>query len=629
MENHSHIKLSYKQVFSGKFRFAGDLFSMPQRFYHYSMFLFPTHYPNQYFLSLMKSVNSLTATMLLICAPAFLSAQSFRDQKLESLLTTHKMQAADKLIRSILDQNRDQLTALQKTYYYTHLTDILLKTGSYVDAAEMSQKAITEAKSISDSMTYYRAWISRATVLNAQSKITEAHQYLIPAYHFALREKSPQMLRLCYVQLGAIASQNNQIDKSLQWYKEARNISIQENYTHLLHGDEANIALIYCLQAKPDSAITILNRAIQLAVEDKDSSILALCYNIKAVYHLLKQDKDSWRNNIKLSLAIGEKISHRGIITAGYSQLMEDAIGEKRYRDAISLGKTSYDLIRNEKLTAFVYHFDTLMYESYQGLGKLDSAIYFLKKYYTSKAAALNQEQSDKLSELMVSFTMKEKNLVIENQRLELENSQGRTRVLLISNFLLVLLLGGGYTYNRLRKASQNKLYQKEKLTQYLLDQEKNLGRIHQNDEALIASVAIADEDQISSENDSIEYISEEKKELYHDMIRAIESQKLYLNPNLDVNLIVTILGTNKLYLYQAISKNASENFRNIINRYRVEEAKRQIEREVREHTVVNIEHVYSSSGFNSTSSFYRIFRHFTGLTPNEYKQEYTRDIRP
>jgi len=61
-------------------------------------------------------------------------------------------------------------------------------------------------------------------------------------------------------------------------------------------------------------------------------------------------------------------------------------------------------------------------------------------------------------------------------------------------------------------------------------------------------------------------------------MMRLIEEQKLYLNPQLDHKLLVTLLRTNKSYLYRAISHHGMDHFKNIINHFRVREAKSLLE---------------------------------------------------
>ncbi len=115
---------------------------------------------------------------------------------------------------------------------------------------------------------------------------------------------------------------------------------------------------------------------------------------------------------------------------------------------------------------------------------------------------------------------------------------------------------------------------------------------------------------------------------LFSEMIMLIESQKLYLNPKLDLKQVITLLGTNKFYLYNAINNHSESNFRNIINRYRLEEAKRIIERECRQGEADNSTTIYEAAGFNSAATYYRIFKQHTGLTPMEYAKEYRNDTQ-
>jgi len=115
---------------------------------------------------------------------------------------------------------------------------------------------------------------------------------------------------------------------------------------------------------------------------------------------------------------------------------------------------------------------------------------------------------------------------------------------------------------------------------------------------------------------------------LYSDLRETIEKQKLYLNPELNLPMVIKLLGTNKKYLYEAISSNTDNNFRNFINRYRIDHAKRIIEENIRQKSNSNLSELYSIFGFNNSTSFYRTFKAITGLTPKEYSTEVENDVR-
>jgi AraC-like DNA-binding protein len=113
---------------------------------------------------------------------------------------------------------------------------------------------------------------------------------------------------------------------------------------------------------------------------------------------------------------------------------------------------------------------------------------------------------------------------------------------------------------------------------------------------------------------------------LFTELRDVFDKQKLYLDPELNLKDVIRILGTNKKYLYQAISENSDQNFRTFINRYRVDEAKRVIKEGTAGGAEINLSELYAQAGFNSAASFYRAFKSVTGLTPKEYAAEMARE---
>lgn len=61
----------------------------------------------------------------------------------------------------------------------------------------------------------------------------------------------------------------------------------------------------------------------------------------------------------------------------------------------------------------------------------------------------------------------------------------------------------------------------------------------------------------------------------------------------------------------------SEDNFKNFLNHYRIEEAKKIIEK----NPSIKVQDLSKQVGFNSANSFLRVFRKYTGLTPTEYIQ--------
>ncbi|MDD6773127.1 MAG: helix-turn-helix domain-containing protein [Bacteroidales bacterium] len=99
---------------------------------------------------------------------------------------------------------------------------------------------------------------------------------------------------------------------------------------------------------------------------------------------------------------------------------------------------------------------------------------------------------------------------------------------------------------------------------------------------------------------------------------QSMETDKLYLNPQLSLNLVATEIGSNTKYLSIYLNRRLGCTFNNYINRFRVEEAC-SILRNMTDAERLNMTQVAQMSGFNSVSSFNRYFRSVKGGTPKDY----------
>jgi AraC-like DNA-binding protein len=73
------------------------------------------------------------------------------------------------------------------------------------------------------------------------------------------------------------------------------------------------------------------------------------------------------------------------------------------------------------------------------------------------------------------------------------------------------------------------------------------------------------------------------------------------------------------MYVSQIINESFRQNFREYVNRYRIEESKRLL---VQPRQILNITGIAYDSGFNSKSAFNRAFKKQTGMTPREYRRQ-------
>jgi len=100
-----------------------------------------------------------------------------------------------------------------------------------------------------------------------------------------------------------------------------------------------------------------------------------------------------------------------------------------------------------------------------------------------------------------------------------------------------------------------------------------------------------------------------------------MESEKLYLNPELCLNDISEKTGYHKNIISKTISRNFQTNFFHWVNSYRIKEVERMFKDA--SYNKLSIEGLANSAGFNSKSVFNPEFKSFTGLTPSEYRKKF------
>lgn len=105
--------------------------------------------------------------------------------------------------------------------------------------------------------------------------------------------------------------------------------------------------------------------------------------------------------------------------------------------------------------------------------------------------------------------------------------------------------------------------------------------------------------------------------DLFHRLEQLIKTDNLYLDPNLSIKTLLPLLGTNERYLRDAVREQTGATFLDYLNDLRLTHS-RQLLEDAEKYT---IEAIATESGFNSRSTFHRVFRDKYGLAPDEYRR--------
>jgi AraC-like DNA-binding protein len=135
-----------------------------------------------------------------------------------------------------------------------------------------------------------------------------------------------------------------------------------------------------------------------------------------------------------------------------------------------------------------------------------------------------------------------------------------------------------------------------------------------------IFSMEISFEKKINSLKPTIKKEPETNTEVKNALLKAMESDKLFLIPDLSLAMLAHQLNITQKNISQALNNDLKRNFHDFINEYRVEEVKKRLVDPSFDHFTILA--VAMDSGFNSKSSFNRIFMKITGMSPKQFREK-------
>ena len=564
----------------------------------------------------MKSFKSILFLLLL---PIFCFSQKHPDLILEKLIDNDDFESARLYIRKELKPfNKDQ--ANNYVYYNAKAGFVYLRLGILDSALYFSKNAAYKLNYTSKKEIQYESWKSIAYCYTKYGKLDSAIVYTNKLYEAVLPSKNYEMKRYANILMGIISFQNRLLEDTKKYYEKALELSIVINKTTNYKVDYYNLGLVNTNLKNYEKGIKYLEKAEFYTLKSNDRRLLSRVYGTMADNYASQGNNEKREYYLKKANEVAKYINDNSLLAMGASHQMQwDYIhGKKKeaYNNGIVLTK-KLGLLNLPHLKAAD---DSLMYALAKKKGDSDTAMFYLESFLENKIKLLKHNGRKQIDSIKSKYELKNKNIIIEKQKIEIIAAKRINKI-----FLLILLLISistlfiVYTQNKKRKVI-GLIYRKEKEKDAQI--KKIFERFKLKDHPLFSR------DKASLNQMEKESISKNKSEdIFEKIMFVIETQKLYLKPDLDQNELIGLLGTNKRYIYEAISNYSDTNFRGIINRLRINEAKMIIENKVSNKEEINYSSIYSESGFNSNSSFYRIFKSITEITPNDYAQEFKKEI--
>lgn len=127
-----------------------------------------------------------------------------------------------------------------------------------------------------------------------------------------------------------------------------------------------------------------------------------------------------------------------------------------------------------------------------------------------------------------------------------------------------------------------------------------------------------SENDLKSTATNKYSLLDKQKFDVYAERtITHFETSKPYLDPELNITKLSEQLAIPVHYISAVINEKMNKSFFDFVNHYRIEEVKQHLKN--KEHEKFSLEAIGNNCGFNSRTSFFRVFKKQTGKTPKDY----------
>lgn len=410
----------------------------------------------------------------------------------------------------------------------------------------------------------------------------------------------------CVGNISIIYSMYDDTERSLHYIQKAYDYAVKtKNYT-LQSRSVINMVGMYCELKDLKNAEHYFALEEELAPKDKDPIIT----NYYLLYNkgMIAQLRGDYRGALQQHLAT-LRFAQQKQMGPRYEMGQDIEMG-KCY---LHLGQTDKALAYTRKTLAtsrFVLEDNNTrilayrqMAEIYTQLGMTDSANYYTNLRTQNTDSVLDMKEFSKAKEVLLRY-----------EQAQSDRRNRRQTLLIVAAIAVVTAV---LMFILLRIASHRRMRRQEAEHQQEI---ATLEAQHQRE--LEAEKEKENETPAAPSERTPIGLPTRQVELLRDRIEEVMQQtSVITDSEFSLKRLTELVKSNTKYVSWVINEKFGMNFKQLLNRYRIEEAARRLQDTTGEYANYTIEAVARSVGFNSQSSFIEAFKNIKGVTPNQFKQ--------
>ena len=473
---------------------------------------------------------------------------------------------------------------------YLQLVQKTYKKGNYKQHKAYSDSLYFIAKKHNLSAIQVKAMVNQAISLNMQAEYVEAIMLYRKALAVAKENSEDKHTEtLVLINLGNTYNNVELYEKSIKTMKKVLNNAEHTKTPDLMKMGALNgLSISYSALGKEKESLVYAKQVKKIAEKRGNERVILTSLNhISSSYYKLGEYEKSAEiaNRARKYKAFEKNTRVKAwiFVNLGVANLKLEHYNkaEEYLKQALSIASEK----NIEEITMVCYQ---NLIEVYQKLNKGAKSIIAEKKYNQTRINVLKNQNKAITEELKAEIKAREEAVSEKEDTLAFLSEQQK-KILWISIFCIVGL--GGVFWINVRRNDKKEIEKKQ-------EEERVISKKYKNS-------SLSSKDRILYKQKIEQAIEEEKVYLNHDLTQANFAKKLSLSSH---------------HLSEVFSFEFDKNFYQLINSYRIKEARKILEQPTnKDYKIIAVAY---DSGFKSKTTFNRVFKEQTGYTPTEYRKK-------
>lgn len=492
---------------------------------------------------------------------------------------------------------------------YINFANLLQQTKDYTSALLYADSAISLLTDTTYKLLIASYYNVKGNIYMNLVDYAKALGFFQKALDILQQESLTNQTAIILNNLGNIHCKMKNFKLGIDYYKKEMEIIRDSPNIMAVLGNLINLGNAYGEIDDYENAVMTFSQAKDLA--EKGGNIRDMAY-VNANLGLLYYKTDTFHIALELlkqAKVQAKEVNDNYLLVKILSNLGKTCASLKRFNEAMIYAEESMVLAKKLQNPSFIATALNSFISIYHEMGNYKKATEHYARLLAINENIYTEEQQQKIAELETLYNVKEKENQIaildkenELQKQITKNQKQKANFLIFVALLLIVVII--LIIRQLNKSQKNN----KELTRKNLE----LMNIEKEKEKL--------------KNKDGKYLEDKKEDIINKLEDLFENEKIYRSQDITMDTVASKLNTNRSYLSGIVNSYYKCNFKTIINRLRVKDARIfLVEDSYRNYTIEAIAH---EVGFVSKSVFNTVFKNETGITPSIFRRNALHEFR-